>query len=408
MRLFRTGKLLIALTMATMLVVVMAGSALAAEFASDEVYRLPAGETINDDLYVAASEIYIDGSVAGDLVAAGSIVDVSGTVTGDAIAAAAAINVSGTVEDDARLAGAGVEVSGTIGDDLLASAGGGGPLFLPGLERSATSGLRLAESVLIDGDAVLFGGEGLINGTIAQDLDAFMATITLAAPVGGSADLAGDTITIRESTDVEGTLTYRSDERTTVPEGVAANVVFQETAEAAGFDPVADTLGWLWRTTLILLGFGLLGWLLLRFAPRLLAQPAAAIDQRPLAAGISGFLAGILFIFFPLASALLVFLMVLFGGWFPGMVLGIFLFGALALLWFLSPLVTGVWIGSKFAAGSDSARSRTALIVLGVLLVALLGQIPIVGWFVYLLSFIFAMGGLLLIRQSRTQAPTAG
>lgn|GEM_PF-4371680 len=43
----------------------------AAVFAGTDIYRLPAGEVITDDLYIAASEIYIDGTVEGDLIAGG-------------------------------------------------------------------------------------------------------------------------------------------------------------------------------------------------------------------------------------------------------------------------------------------------------------------------------------------------
>ena len=38
-------------------------TARAAVFTGTDVYRLPAGQVITDDLYVAASEIYIDGTV---------------------------------------------------------------------------------------------------------------------------------------------------------------------------------------------------------------------------------------------------------------------------------------------------------------------------------------------------------
>jgi hypothetical protein len=107
--------------------------------------------------------------------------------------------------------------------------------------------------------------------------------------------------------------------------------------------------------------------------------------------------------FVPLASALLVFLMVLFGGWFPGLVLGIFLFGTLAIAWFLSPLVSGLWIGRGLARVAGRERDSLAMLLVGVLLVALLGMLPFVGWFVYLLSFLFAIGAVILLVTGRTR-----
>ena len=57
--------------LATILTLTLGGVALAAQFSEGEVYRLPAGQVIEDDLYVSAGEIYIDGKIEGDLVAGG-------------------------------------------------------------------------------------------------------------------------------------------------------------------------------------------------------------------------------------------------------------------------------------------------------------------------------------------------
>lgn len=42
-----------------------------ATLASDDTYRLPAGQVIEDNLYVTGGEIIIDGKIDGDLVARG-------------------------------------------------------------------------------------------------------------------------------------------------------------------------------------------------------------------------------------------------------------------------------------------------------------------------------------------------
>lgn len=115
----------IAVLLIGLLAVISTGPATAAEIAGGETYRLPAGEVVEDDLYVGASEIYIDGTIEGDLIAAGGYIEINGTVTSDALVAGAGIKLNGEVQDDVRAAGAGVNISGTIGDDLVAAAGGG-------------------------------------------------------------------------------------------------------------------------------------------------------------------------------------------------------------------------------------------------------------------------------------------
>lgn len=394
----------LAFFLAALLGMLLSGTALAAEFANDEVYRLEAGEVVSDDLYVAGNEVYIAGTVEGDLIAAGSTVEVAGTVQGDVIAAGSSVIISGNVQDDVRVAGAGVEVTGTIGDDLFAAAGGNSVAPMPGINPAVRQGIHLGEASTIGGDAVLAGGAGDIAGTVAGDLRAFMETITLAAQVEGDAELGGDTIDVQDTTSIAGTLHYRSDARADIPEGVASEVTFTEmTPEEEEASRIEIVLGWLWRTVLILIGFALLGWLLLRFAPGVLTRPASALDERPVAAGLYGLAATVLLIFIPLLSALLVFVMVLFGGWFAGLVLGFFLFGTLALLWFLSPLVTGIWLGQRMR--SLVGENRLVALLVGVLIIALLAQIPFVGWFVYLVSFIFALGALLIMPQRAATQP---
>ena len=55
-------------------------------------------EVIEDDLYVTASEILMEGTIRGDLVAFGNTISVGGTVEGDLIAASQSVEIGGTVE----------------------------------------------------------------------------------------------------------------------------------------------------------------------------------------------------------------------------------------------------------------------------------------------------------------------
>lgn len=117
-------------------------------------------------------------------------------------------------------------------------------------------------------------------------------------------------------------------------------------------------------------------------------------------AGLYGLLNALLFIFLPLATALLVFAMVLFWGWFPGIVLGLALFGVLPVLWFLSPLITGLWLGRRLATAFGREANNLAALLSGVLLLALLGRLPYVGWLVSLASFALALGALIVARRA--------
>jgi cytoskeletal protein CcmA (bactofilin family) len=407
-----------ALFLAGLIVLLVAGSALAAEMAGGDTYRLPAGDVIADDFYVAGGEVIIDGTVQGDLVVAGGYVEINGTVTEDLIAAGGSVVVNGRVEDDARIAGGGIVIAGSIGDDLLVAGGGGpGMQFIPmgPGTRSVAPGVRLAPSSSVGGDAYLVGGQGSIAGTIGGDLFAGMGTLAFSGQVDGDATLNAETLTVDDSAQVGGALTYASPNPLTVPPGAAATVTQrtweQEIEPEREGSVVVDIFWWLLRTTLIIVGLGLLGWLLLAFAPAVLPEAAEAIARRPAESGIYGLVIAALAV--PVFAAL-VFAASIFWGFLPGGAGALaFLYGGLTLLWIASPLVTGLWLGQQIL--SRAGRQSTPLVallvgtVLIVVIARLLALIPCLGILtygvIYLASFALAAGGLLLSR--RTAAPPA-
>jgi len=267
-----------AAVVAAIVALLVAVPAFAAEFGGGDTYRLPAGQVIEDDLTVAAQEIYIDGTVDGDLVAVGAYIEINGVVTGDLLAAGAEVRINGVVEDDVRAAGAGVIVTGRIGDHLFAAAGGGegalSPMQVNG--RSVVQGVRLERGATVGGSAYIFGGEALIDGAVASDLRIGAGVATLNGQVGGDASLDVGKVSIGDTARVEGRLSYTAPEAVTVPPGVAGDVRFEQreqpqTAPAPAFRP-----GQILRPLLMLAGFALLGWLLLRFTPEALRRPAQA------------------------------------------------------------------------------------------------------------------------------------
>ena len=116
-------------------------------------------------------------------------------------------------------------------------------------------------------------------------------------------------------------------------------------------------------------------------------------------------------------SAFLVLLAVLFWGWFPGGVaMFAFLFGLFSLLWLISPIVTGLWLGRRLVALTESLEGDLVSLMVGIVVIVLagrlLGAIPCIGQFaylvVYLLSFSLAIGGWLLARMQQEPADSAG
>jgi hypothetical protein len=167
-----------------------------------------------------------------------------------------------------------------------------------------------------------------------------------------------------------------------------------------------------WQTTgtgQLLLGFAALSALLLWRAPGALVRPARAIAAHPWRTLLIGLLAAQLSVLLPLATGALVVLMGVFWGWFPAVLLAAALAAGLGLLWVLSPLVTGVWLGRRLGPLLGRGPDSPPVLVGGVLLLGLLGQLPRFGWLVYLASFLLALGALLGLaapaRPARAPAP---
>ncbi len=101
------------------------GWAVAIDFRSGTDVVIASGTVVDDDLYVAAATLTIDGTVTGDVIAAARTITINGTVEGDLFAAAQTVTINGAVGDDARITGSALQLGpdATVADDLLASGG---------------------------------------------------------------------------------------------------------------------------------------------------------------------------------------------------------------------------------------------------------------------------------------------
>ena len=158
-----------------------------------------------------------------------------------------------------------------------------------------------------------------------------------------------------------------------------------------------------WQTSgQLLLGFAVLSVLLLWRAPGTLLKPAGAIAAHPWRSLLIGLLAAQFSLIVPLATGALVLAMSVFWGWFPAVLLAAALLAGFGLLWFLSPLVTGVWLGRRIGPLLGRGPDSLPVLVGGVLLLVVIGQVPRFGWLVYLASFLLALGGMIGLAATRS------
>jgi cytoskeletal protein CcmA (bactofilin family) len=134
--------LLIFAGLALLAVLLVVSPVWAVEISSgEEEVVIGPNDVIEDDLYVTASEIIVNGTIRGDLVAFGNTIIVNGTVEGDLIAAGQSVEIEGTVERDLMAAGQSVELGGTVEDDT----------------RIAGQALLLGNGAFVDDDLLAAG-----------------------------------------------------------------------------------------------------------------------------------------------------------------------------------------------------------------------------------------------------------
>jgi cytoskeletal protein CcmA (bactofilin family) len=337
-----------------------------------------------------------------------------GTVPGVALAetrsGGSVVVEEGETVDGLTAYGGTVVVSGTVEGDLTAF--GGTVLVTPGGEVTgsvdATAGnIRLAGSV--GGDVSATGGNVYVasTGSIGGTLEAAAGTIVLAGTVDENAELTAGSITLASGATINGDVTYAIGEEgdgefTNNGASVGGSVTRDESLStgdggASGFS-MPDESGAIFGVYGFLVNL-LVGVLLLVVLPVTSERIADRARTNPLRTGGVG-LAALLGV--PIALALVALSIV----GIPVMLGGLLTYGLL------------IWIATiygRYAIGTlllsyTGIENRWVALLAGLLIVAGLVRIPVVGWVFELLVLLLGLGGLagLIYRFVRRQRSSEG
>lgn len=192
---------------------------------ADKNYYLASGVTVNDNLYVAGSDVNVLGTVTGDLFSFGGNVVVSGPVQGDLMSAGGTLNINGKVSGDERVAGGNINISNSVGGDLLIA--GGQVNVLSGStvgKDTEIAGGNINYSGNSNGKLVIKGGNVYVDGKINGDLSVEARSIKLGpnAVISGNFNYSSPNEAVLEQGSVINGATNYS--KTTMPEKKAAPV----------------------------------------------------------------------------------------------------------------------------------------------------------------------------------------
>jgi cytoskeletal protein CcmA (bactofilin family) len=360
----------------TMGIVLAQGGQLGGKLLTGSDVTIPAGETVDHDIYVFGGSLTSNGTINGDVVAAGGNLNVNGPVSGDVLAAAGTVHLNGPVSGDVRTAGGQITISGDVAEDVLVA-----------------------------------GGQVALGGHVGQDLIVASGQLNLTGSVAGSA--VGSAGTYSKTGSIGGTDSIT----------VTGN-------QAAPFVPppsnlVLDAI----RQFITVLVVALLAlWLV----PRGFAAAEAQVRTRPVPSLGWGIGAVIGYFVLVIAITLIVILLAIILGLLGfGALLGIDLFGGFVAIAgvslgfivagaFVADAIVGLalarWLagrtsrsatfpGAASSAGRDPWRDL-GLLAVGVAIVVVVTSLPILGPWVKLVVVLLGLGSLWLAwRRSRATAP---
>lgn len=382
------------------------GPARAAEFRGGDTVIIAADEVIDDDLFISARAIEVNGTVTGDLFASGTLVVVHGTVNGSAMLTGQTVDVFGQID--------GSLYSGAYALTLEEGAVVGRNLYFGGYSLTTRPDSQVGRSLYFGGAQLLH--DGLVRG----DLNVAASAVTINGQVGGNVvgevSPAGSANWMRYVPTMPANIETLEPGLTVGPQAriggqmLVRETTAEDTAAAAAAATGAFGLP-LWLSKSIGQGIGLLlvAVALIAVAPRFLPALGDTLQRRPLPSLGWGLL--IYLLLFPaalivglmlIALVTVLFSLVTFGQYTAavlGLTLSFWLFALFAFLFFtyiIAWLIVGHWLGRALlsAAGLKSPGSLTQFlyVLLGVALFQAARAVPVLGFVLAFLVGTLALG----------------
>jgi len=373
---------LAAILIVTLLMILTAVPVLAFDARSGMAVTVASGEVVDDDLYVAAETIIIDGTVDGDLWAAGNIITVNGIVNGSVMAAGRIVNINGDITHAVRAVAETININGDVGGDVMVGCGK----------------VNIASTARVGGD-LLFGADiAVIDGPIEGNIKGSGREVTISNGVNGKVELEVESLTILSTANIGGDLSYTSEEEADIQAGAQiAGATTHKLPEAkkdeAKVFPFVLFFGALGKVISFLMAL-VTGLIIILLAPRRLTSIAEAIGSRP---GPSAGWGALIVFVAPLAAVLVCFTII-------GIPVGLITLALYGIALYLAQIPVGLFIGrwiiGRFRVVESKAIMVGALAV-GLAILKLLSLIPYFGFVVGFVVVLFGLGAVVAAERKR-------
>jgi len=324
---------------------------------------IPAGETIDDTLIVVAEDVVVEGTITGDLIAFGEEVRVTGRVGGMLLSGAETLSVEGEVTGSILGMGETVDIRGaTLGMNLY------------GIGETVT----VHENTTVAGNTALAGAETEMRGEVGRDLLALTRKLSLIGNVAGNLQAYAERVELAGSARVGGDLkaTLRSNEDLLLADGATiegATDLSTWPEEPNKYTTFEYYLG----ETLQFLAAFVTGLALLYLFPALGQTRLEGETLTVIGAGAVALVAT------PVLAVIVTVTLI-------GAPLGMVTF----LLWLVALYAAGIiaagHVGRMLLSGDD--QNRAVPLAVGLLILLVLGNVPLLGGLVRLIATVVGLG----------------
>ena len=351
-------------------------TALAADLRQGRDVTVASGQTINDDLYAAGGTISVDGNVNGSVIVAGGTVTITGTISRDLMVAGGTINVTGHIGGSIRAAGGNLTLNGPVAQDVVVAGG-----------RT-----DIGSQGSVGRDLILTAGTATVSAPVTRNVVMASGDLTLKNRVGGDVKGRVDRLHL-DGAQIAGNLDYTSNNGVEKTNG--GSVAGTTTQRRPETNPSGNAfLAWLRA----LIGIVALGLILIFLLPRLSTRSIDTLRAEPWPS--LGFGAVVL-VATPIIALIVFLIGLLIGGWWIGLLMIPLWILALSLGYVISGFLLGRLIFARVGWG---AYHDALALVAGLVVLAIVTVIPIVGWLIGLAAVVFGAGAL-AIAVTRLIAP---
>jgi cytoskeletal protein CcmA (bactofilin family) len=341
-------------------------------------------DDFQEDLFLSGSTINFSGNIWGDIVGVGRIITFDGMMDGNLMAAAQRITVNGEICRGIRCFAQTININARIDGDAVAFG----------------QDVTLATESKVGRDCALFGAEVYLDGTVERDAHLRGTRVTVAGRVNGNVTITASQVIISPGAVIGGDLNYTCNEKATISPQAQIDgerkwkksARATEGSESSSWIPFPTGAFW---SAIFFAGSLIFGMIMLLLKRDLITDLIQEIKTNTLIDGLVGLLVVVVM---PL-------ILVLIGATLIGIpvaVAGLTFYG---LLFLAARIIVGITIGMillRFLKKSGRISLGWSLL-LGMILLAILYKIPVVGWIVYILAWAIGAGAMtmLLLRKKK-------